>query len=67
MLNKNEEMTTALLCVVALLVGLLCVVLTGCSKPTETVKQADIIIPHSKYEMHDLTYPLNEHDTKSIT
>ena len=67
MLNKNEEMMTALLCVVALLVGLLCVVLTGCSKPIETVKQTDVVIPESKYEMHDLTYPSHEYDTNSIT
>ena len=67
MLNKNEELKTALLCAVALLLGLLVVVLTGCNKPTETLKQADVVMPESKYEMHDLTYPLNEYDTKSIT
>jgi len=67
MLNKNEELKTALLCAVALLLGLLVVVLTGCNKPIETVKQADVVIPQNKYEMHDLTYPSNEYDTNNVT
>tara|TARA_R110002110_G_scaffold47105_1_gene141740 strand:- start:203 stop:490 length:288 start_codon:yes stop_codon:yes gene_type:complete len=64
MLSKNEEMKAALLCVVALLVGLFCVVLTGCDRLIESQHEPhfDIVIPPSKYEMHDLTYPSNEYD-----
>ena len=61
MLNRNEELKTALLCVVALLVGLLCVVLTGCDKLIDGEPHFDVVIPQSKYEMHDLTYLVNEY------
>jgi hypothetical protein len=66
MLSKNEEMTAALLCVAALLVGLLCVVLTGCDRLAETQPHYDFIVPQSEYEMHDLTYPSNEYDIDNI-
>ena len=67
MLSRNEEMKAALLCVVALLVGLLCVVLTGCDKLIDGEPHFDVVIPQSKYEMHDLTYPVNEYDIENIT
>jgi hypothetical protein len=67
MLNKNEELKTALLCVVALLVGVLCVLLAGCDKVIEGDTQLESIIPASKYEMHDLTYPASEYDIEKIT
>ena len=67
MLNRDEELKTALLCVVVLLVGLLCVVLTGCDRLAETQPHYDFIIPQSEYEMHDLTYPTNEYDIEKIT
>ena len=66
MLNRNEELKTALLCVVALLVGLLVVVLTGCDKLIDGEPHFDIVIPQSEYEMHDLTYPSNEYDIDNI-
>ena len=66
MLSKNEEMTAALLCVAALLVGLLCVILVGCDRLAETQPHYDLIIPVSEYEMHDLTYPSNEYDINNI-
>jgi|TARA_R110002074_G_scaffold185144_2_gene350587 hypothetical protein len=67
MLSKNEEMTAALLCVAALLAGLLCVVLTGCDRIIESQHEPhfDAVMPQSKYEMHDLTIPLN--DMENIT
>ena len=65
MLSKNEEMKAALLCVVALLVGVLCVVLTGCDRLVDSEPHFDVVIPQSKYEMHDLTFPLN--DMENIT
>ena len=66
MLNRNEELKTALLCVVALLAGLLCVVLTGCDKFIEGEPKFDLVIPQSEYEMHDLTYPASEYDIDKI-
>mgnify|MGYP003638431804 CR=1 FL=1 len=66
MLNKNEEMTAALLCVVVLLVGLLVVVLTGCDRIIDGEPKFDLVIPQSEYEMHDLTYPSNEYDINNI-
>jgi hypothetical protein len=68
MLNKNEELKTALLCTVALLLGLLVVVLTGCDRIIESQHEPhyDLIIPISEYEMHDLTYPSNEYDINNI-
>jgi|TARA_R110001583_G_scaffold12753_2_gene56220 hypothetical protein len=65
MLSKNEEMKAALFCVVALLAGLLCVILVGCDRLAESEPHYDLIIPDSKYEMHDLSYPLN--DMENIT
>jgi len=67
MLNRNEELKTATLCVFALLVGLLCVLLMGCDKVIEGDAQLESIIPTSKYEMHDLTYPVSEYDVEKIT
>jgi len=66
MLSKNEEMTAALLCTVALLLGLLAVVLTGCDKFIDGEPKFDLVIPQSEYEMHDLTYPSNEYDINNI-
>ena len=66
MLSKNEEMTAALLCVVVLLGGLLCVILVGCDRLAETQPHYDLTIPISEYEMHDLTYPSNEYDINNI-
>ena len=66
MLNRNEEMKVALLCTVALLLGLLVVVLTGCDKLIDGEPHFDVVIPQSKYEMHDLTYPSNEYDIDNI-
>jgi hypothetical protein len=66
MLNKNEELKTALLCVVALLAGLLCVALTGCDKFIEGEPKFDLVIPQSEYEMHDLTYPASEYDINKV-
>ena len=66
MLNRNEELKTALLCVVALLAGLLCVALTGCDKFIEGEPKFDLVIPQSEYEMHDLTYPANEYDVNKV-
>ena len=66
MLNRNDELKTALLCVVALLAGLLCVVLTGCDKFIEGEPKFDLVIPQSEYEMHDLTYPASEYDIDKI-
>ena len=66
MLSKNEEMKAALLCVVALLVGLLCVVLTGCDRLIDGEPHFDVVIPQSEYEMHDLTYPASEYDLDKI-
>ena len=66
MLNKDEELKTALLCVVALLAGLLCVVLVGCDRLAESEPHFDVVIPQSKYEMHDLTYPAAEYDLDKI-
>ena len=65
MLSKNEEMKAALFCVVALLAGLLCVILVGCDRLAESEPHYDLIIPDSKYDMHDLSYPLN--DMENIT
>ena len=65
MLSRNDEMKVALLCVVALLTGLLCVVLVGCDRLAENEPHYDVVIPQSKYEMHDLTIPLN--DMENIT
>ena len=65
MLNRNEEMKAALLCVVALLAGLLCVILVGCDRLAESEPHYDFIIPSSEYDMHDLSYPLN--DMENIT
>jgi len=65
MLSKNEEMKAALFCVVALLAGLLCVILVGCDRLAESEPHYDLIIPNSKYDMHDLSYPLN--DMENIT
>ena len=69
MLNKNEELKTALLCAVALLLGLLVAVLTGCDRLIESQHEPryDFIIPISEYEMHDLTYPLNEYNIENVT
>ena len=67
MLNREEELKTALLCVVALLAGVLCVLLVGCNKVIEGDVQLESIIPTSKYEMHDLTYPVSEYDVEKIT
>ena len=58
-------MKAALFCVVALLAGLLCVILVGCDRLAESEPHYDLIIPDSKYEMHDLSYPLN--DMENIT
>ena len=66
MLNKNEELKTALFCVVALLVGLLCVVLTGCDKFIDGEPKFDLVIPQSEYEMHDLTFPVTEYDANKV-
>jgi len=66
MLNRNDELKTALLCVVALLAGLLCVVLTGCDKFIDGEPKFDLVIPQSEYEMHDLTYPASEYDIDKI-
>ena len=66
MLNRNEELKTALLCVVALLAGLLCVVLTGCDKFIDGEPKFDLVIPQSEYEMHDLTYPASEYDMNKV-
>ncbi len=66
MLNKNEELKMALLCTVALLLGILIVVLTGCDKIIEKDVQLETIIPTSKYEMHDLTYPASEYDMNKV-
>ena len=67
MLNREEELKTALLCVVALLAGVLFVLLAGCDKVIEGDAQLESIIPASKYEMHDLTYPVSEYDVEKIT
>ena len=67
MLSKNEEMKAALLCTVALLLGLLVVVLTGCDRLIEQEPHFDVVIPQSKYEMHDLTYPSNDYDIENVT
>ena len=67
MLNKNEELGTALVCVVVLLIGVLIVVLTGCDKIIDGEPQFDLVIPQSEYEMHDLTYPSNDYDIENIT
>ena len=67
MLNRDEELKTALLCVVAMLVGLLCVVLSGCDRLAETQPHYDLVIPESEYEMHDLTHPITEYDIKNVT
>ena len=66
MLSKNSEMKTALLCVAALLVGLLCVALTGCDRLAESEPHYDFIIPSSEYDMHDLSYPSTEYDMENI-
>ena len=66
MLNKNEELKTALVCVVALLLGVLIVVLTGCDKIIDGEPHFDLVIPQSEYEMHDLTYPSNEYDINKV-
>jgi hypothetical protein len=66
MLSKNEEMTAALLCTVALLLGLLAVVLTGCDKFIDGEPKFDLVIPQSEYEMHDLTYPASEYDINKV-
>jgi len=67
MLNKNEDLKTALFCIVALLLGLLAIVLTGCEKLVEQEPFYELTTPHSQYEMHDLTYPLNEYDASKVT
>jgi hypothetical protein len=73
MLNKNTEakaylsgVPAALLCTISLLLGLLVVVLTGCDRLIESEPHFDIVIPQSKYEMHDLTYPAPEYDLDKI-
>jgi hypothetical protein len=66
MLNKNEELKTALVCVVVLLIGVLIVVLTGCDKIIDGEPQFDLVIPQSEYEMHDLTYPASEYDINKV-
>ena len=66
MLNKNEELKTASLCTVALLLGVLIVVLTGCDKIITKDAQLETIIPTSKYKMHDLTYPASEYDLNKV-
>ena len=66
MLNKNEELGTALVCVVVLLIGVLIVVLTGCDKIIDGEPQFDLVIPQSEYEMHDLTYPAREYDINKV-
>ena len=66
MLSKNEEMKVALLCTAALLFSLLVVVLTGCDSLIEQEPHFDVVIPQSKYEMHDLTYPAQEYDLDKI-
>ena len=66
MLNKNEELKMALLCTVALLLGILIVVLTGCDKIIDGEPQFDLVIPQSEYEMHDLTYPASEYDMNKV-
>jgi|TARA_R110000751_G_scaffold10305_1_gene37845 hypothetical protein len=69
MLSKNEEMTAALMCTVALLLGLLIVVLTGCDRIIESQHEPhfDAVTPQNRYEMHDLTYPSNEYDIENVT
>ena len=66
MLSRNEEMKVALLCTAALLFGLLVVVLTGCDRLIEQEPHCDVVIPQSKYEMHDLTDPAPEYDLDKI-
>ena len=69
MSDKNTEakaylsgVPAVLVFTIVLLLGLLVVVLTGCSKFVEQKPFYELTTAQSKYEMHDLTHPLREYD-----